>query len=229
MPIYQLIDEMIFPPVEHAEHGGILAIGGDLSPRRLLLAYSMGIFPWFGDDQPILWWSPDPRCILEPGALRVNRSLARELRRARFNITYDRAFPRVIEACAKTPRREGTGTWLTRDMLEAYKLLHGLGYAHSVEAWFEDRLVGGLYGIAVGRCFFGESMFHSIDNASKVAFVTLVTRLAELGYQLIDCQQTSAHLLSFGAREIARDLFLQRLEAAGILPSTHPAKGIFPV
>jgi leucyl/phenylalanyl-tRNA--protein transferase len=229
MPVYQLIDELVFPPLEHAEAGGLLALGGDLSPRRLLLAYSMGIFPWFNEGDPILWWSPDPRCVLEPQALRVSRSLTKELRRARFEVTFDRAFDDVIRACATTPRKQGPGTWITADMLNAYRLLHTLGFAHSVEAWQDGRLVGGLYGVAMGRCFFGESMFHRAPNASKVAFVTLVRQLLVLGCQLIDCQQSSDHLFAFGAREIPRSQFIRRLVCCGISPSTLPPAGVFPV
>lgn len=228
MPIYQLIDELVFPPLDHAEPGGLLAVGGDLSPRRLLLAYSMGIFPWFNADDPILWWSPDPRCILELSTFYLNRSLSKELRRGRYEITFDKAFSEVIRACARTPRKEGPGTWITGDMLKAYDLLHSLGYAHSVEAWFEGRLVGGLYGVALGSCFFGESMFHCMPNASKVAFATLVRHLATFGYPLIDCQQSSRHLLSMGAREVPRAEFLQLLQNAGVHPSTLPPKGKFP-
>jgi len=229
VPIYQLIDDLIFPPQDHAEEGGLLAVGGDLSPRRLLLAYSMGIFPWFSEEEPILWWTPDPRCILKPSELRISRSLAKELRRGRFRITFDQAFSDVIRACAQTPRKDGPGTWITSDMLAAYELLHHLGYAHSVECWCEGCLVGGLYGISLGSCFFGESMFHHMSNASKVAFATLVSRLTVLGYQLIDCQQSSSHIFSMGAREVARTEFFQLLEAAGVRPSTLPPKGTFPV
>jgi leucyl/phenylalanyl-tRNA--protein transferase len=227
MPVYQLVDDLIFPPPDHAESGGILAVGGDLSPRRILLAYSMGIFPWYSNGEPILWWSPDPRCILKLSEFQINRSLAKELRRRRFHITFDQAFPDVIRACAETPRKE-SGTWLTQDMLKAYNLLHTLGYGHSVEAWYEGCLVGGLYGVGLGGCFFGESMFHRMSNASKVAFATLVQRLNLLGYSLIDCQQPSQHVLSLGAKEIPRADFLRLLEQAGIHPSTLPVKGPFP-
>lgn len=227
MPVYQLADDLIFPPPDHAESGGILAVGGDLSPRRLLLAYSMGIFPWFNEGDPILWWTPDPRCILKLSEIRINRSLAKELRRRRFQVTFDQAFPEVIHACAEMPRKE-SGTWITQDMLKAYMLLHRLGYCHSVEAWCEDRLVGGLYGMSLGGCFFGESMFHRMPNASKVAFATLVQHLNQLGYQLIDCQQSSRHVFSLGAREVSRTEFLQLLEGAGVYPSTLPVKGVFP-
>lgn len=229
MPIYQLIDDLIFPPQDHAEAGGLLAVGGDLSPRRLLLAYSLGIFPWFSDGEPILWWTPDPRCILRPSDLRISRSLAKELRRGRFRITFDQAFSDVIRACAQTPRKEGPGTWITKEMLTAYDFLYSLGYAHSVECWFEGCLVGGLYGVSLGGCFFGESMFHHVPNASKVAFATLVRRLVELDCQLIDCQQASSHLFAMGAREVTRDEFLRLLNATGVCPSTLPPKGVFPV
>jgi leucyl/phenylalanyl-tRNA--protein transferase len=229
VPIYQLIDELIFPPRDHAEAGGLLAVGGDLSPRRLLLAYSMGIFPWFSEGDPILWWTPDPRCILRPSEFRINRSLAKELKRGRFRITFDQAFSDVMRACARTPRKEGPGTWITDAMLTAYVLLHSLGYAHSVECWFDGCRVGGVYGVSLGGCFFGESMFHQMPNASKAAFATLVTHLMELGSQLIDCQQPSSHLIAMGAREISRKEFFQLLEAAGVRPSTLPPKGAFPV
>lgn len=228
MPVFRLTSELIFPPQEYAETGGLLAVGGDLSPRRLLLAYSMGIFPWFGTGEPILWWCPDPRCILEPSAFRVNRSLSKELRRQRFRVTFDRAFSEVIRSCAEVARADGDGTWITADMLDAYNLLHRLGFAHSVEVWSEGVLVGGLYGIALGRCFFGESMFHRVPNASKVGFATLIAALKERDYLLVDCQQPSAHLFSFGAREIPRSAFLQRLQTAGIRPSLLPAMGVFP-
>lgn len=228
MPIFRLSDEPVFPPQEYAEEGGLLAVGGDLTPRRLLLAYSMGIFPWFGEGEPILWWCPDPRCILEPASLRVSRSLAKDLRRGRFRVTFDQDFPGVIRACAEVPRKGSQGTWITGDMLDAYILLHRLGYAHSVEVWYEDALAGGLYGVALGRCFFGESMFHRLPNASKVGFATLAGRLLELGYLVIDCQQSSRHLFSLGAGEIQRVAFLALLETAGVRPSTLPPRGSFP-
>lgn len=226
MPVYQLIAEAIFPPVELAEEGGLLAVGGDLRPERLLLAYSMGIFPWFNDQDPILWWSPDPRFILEFNDLHVSRSLAKVLRQGVFSVSFDRAFVEVLAACGAA-RREAEGTWITPEMAQAYTRLHELGYAHSVEVWQAGRLVGGLYGVCLGRCFFGESMFHQAANASKVALVALVRRLKERDFELLDCQMPSDHLRSLGGREIPREEFLRRLRRGGVMPSTHPLPGDF--
>jgi leucyl/phenylalanyl-tRNA--protein transferase len=222
MPVYQLISQLVFPPPELAEPEGLLAVGGELSPERLLLAYSSGIFPWYNETDPILWWSPDPRCILEPDRLRVSHRLARTLRRGTYAVTFDRCFSAVIEACGAVRTEKGEGTWLSRDMIDAYLRLHTLGFAHSVECWQGEVLVGGLYGVALGRCFFGESMFHRQTDASKVAFVTLVRRLQEEGVELIDCQLPTAHLASLGAEEISRSDFLQRLRRGGVTPSTMP-------
>lgn len=228
MPLFQLTDIPLFPPPELAEPEGLLAIGGDLSPPRLLLAYSMGIFPWFNDGDPILWWSPDPRCIIEPDGVQVSRSLGKVLRRGTFRVTFDRSFREVISACAEVRRGGGEGTWITAEMIEAFCRLHELGYAHSVECWRGEVLAGGLYGVSLGRCFFGESMFHRETDASKVAFVTLVHRLREMEFELIDGQLPTPHLESLGARNIPRPEFLRRLRRGGILPSTHPAPGSFP-
>ena len=214
MPVYQLIDRLIFPPPDHAEPEGILALGGDLRVERLLLAYRMGIFPWYSDGQPILWWSPDPRLILEPDWLRVSRRLKQTLSKKRFRVTLDSAFRDVIRACATVPRKRGSGTWITPEMERAYTALHDAGYAHSVESWIEGKLAGGIYGVSLGRCFFGESMFYYETDASKVAFVTLVTQLRAWSFQMIDAQIMSSHLLSFGAREIPREEFLKRLNRA---------------
>jgi len=227
MPVYRLIDQLVFPAPELAEPDGLLAVGGDLSPRRLLLAYSMGIFPWFNEEDPILWWSPDPRCILEPGRLTVSRSLARVMRRETFFVTFDQAFGEVIASCAQVRKCGGEGTWITGEMLEAYCRLHEMGFAHSVECWQEGALVGGLYGVCLGRCFFGESMFHRAANASKVAFVSLARRLEEQGFELIDCQLPTPHLKSLGADEIPRDEFLRRLRQGGVRPSTLPQPASF--
>jgi leucyl/phenylalanyl-tRNA--protein transferase len=205
----------------------LLAVGGDLSPERLLLSYSMGIFPWFSEGDPILWWSPDPRCILEPDELRVSRSLAKVLRKGIFTVTFDRAFNEVITSCAKIRKQKGEETWITKEMLEAYCRLHKMGFAHSVECWHKGALAGGLYGVCLGRCFFGESMFHRVTNASKIAFVTLAHRLREEGFELIDCQLPTAHLASLGARKISREEFLRRLHKGGVTPSTSPAPGFF--
>jgi leucyl/phenylalanyl-tRNA--protein transferase len=226
MPVYQLINQPVFPPPELAEDGGLLAVGGDLSTPRLLLAYSMGIFPWFNENDPILWWSPDPRCILEPAELKVSRSLAKVLRRQEFTVTCDQSFAEVIDACAEV-RRQDEGTWITAGMLQAYARLHRLGYAHSVEVWREGELVGRLYGVCLGRCFFGESMFHRVTNASKVALVELARHLLSRQVELIDCQLPTSHLLSLGARTIPRTEFLRRLRQAGVTPSTMLPPGAF--
>ena len=202
-----------FPPVERAlrDPNGLLAAGGDLSPQRLLEAYAHGIFPWFSDEDPLLWWSPDPRMVLFVDELHVAKSLRKVIKAGRFAVTFDRAFPEVMAGCA-APRSDEAGTWITREMHEAYTLLHRLGFAHSVEAWNGDRLAGGLYGVAIGRMFYGESMFTRESNASKVAFVTLVRQLARWGFEMIDCQMSTDHLASLGAREIPRQEFVSRLD-----------------
>lgn len=202
-----------FPPVECAlrDPDGLLAIGGDLSPERLLEAYRRGIFPWYGEGQPILWWSPDPRWVLFPDELHVSRSLRKRLRSGRFEVTLDRDFRAVVEAC-RQPRPGEGGTWITDAMREAYCGLHRLGHAHSAEAWLDDELVGGLYGVAVGRVFFGESMFTRVSDASKIAFVRLVRQLQAWDFPLIDCQVHTAHLARFGARPIPRQAFVAQLE-----------------
>jgi leucyl/phenylalanyl-tRNA--protein transferase len=207
--------ELWFPNVELAlqEPDGLLAVGGDLSEDRLLLAYRSGIFPWYGPGQPILWWSPDPRLVLFPGRLRVARSLAKTIRKGTFSITIDQAFDAVISACAE-PRPGQAGTWITQEMMAAYRELHAAGYAHSVECWQEGKLAGGLYGVAIGRAFFGESMFARTTDASKVAFVGLVRQLSRWGFPLIDCQVHTAHLASLGAEMIPRREFIQILEHA---------------
>ncbi len=214
MVIYRLFDDPVFPDPMEADPDGLLAVGGDLSPQRLINAYASGIFPWYGKQSPILWWSTDPRLVLEPAKLHVPRSLRRVLNRDVFQITYDRDFQGVIRACAAMPRPGQDGTWIMDEMVEAYVRLHEMGYAHSVEARLEGKLVGGLYGVSLGRVFFGESMFHSRPDASKAAFVHLVRRLEGLGFRLIDCQQTTEHLSRFGAREITRAEFLSRLGRA---------------
>lgn len=205
-------DDLSFPPLEQAmrEPNGLLAAGGDLSPERLLAAYRHGCFPWYQDGQPLLWWSPDPRTVLYPGELHVSRSLRKTLRQQTFEVTFDQSFEAVIAGCA-APRSYADGTWITTPMQNAYLQLHGLGVAHSVEVWQDERLVGGLYGLAMGRLFFGESMFSRATDASKVGFVTLVERLRDCGYELIDCQMPTEHLASFGARAISRSLFAEML------------------
>jgi len=202
-----------FPDVSLAlrEPDGLLAVGGDLSPERLLAAYRRGIFPWYNDEQPILWWSPDPRTVLYPAALKVSRSLRKTLNRGVFTVTMDRSFDAVVGACA-APRAGNSGTWITREMAAAYGRLHTLGFAHSVECWREERLVGGLYGVAIGRAFFGESMFSRESDASKVAFCHLVRQLGAWDFGLIDCQVYSAHLASLGAEEIPRSRFARCLD-----------------
>jgi len=210
IPFLELDDP--FPPVEQAlrDPNGLLAAGGDLSPERLIDAYRRGIFPWFGDDDPLLWWSPDPRMVLHAGELRVSRSLRRAVRSGRFHVTLDTAFTEVVAGCAE-PRPEQDGTWITADMTDAYVRLAALGFAHSVEAWADGRLAGGLYGVAIGRMFFGESMFTRVTDASKVAFVQLVRQLERWGVPLVDCQMSTHHLASLGAREISRADFVREV------------------
>ena len=214
MPVFRLGAELAFPPPEAAEPGGLLAVGGDLSSERLLLAYSQGIFPWYDESLPILWHSPDPRMLLVPRELHVPRSLAKTLRRRTFRVTLDAAFARVIEGCAAAPRPRGDGTWITAAMRDAYVRLHAEGFAHSAEAWQGGELAGGVYGVALGRCFFGESMFARRPDASKVAFATLVAQLVRWDFELIDCQMHTDHLARFGAREWPRRRFLRALAGA---------------
>ncbi|MFN8398279.1 MAG: leucyl/phenylalanyl-tRNA--protein transferase [Bacteroidia bacterium] len=212
MPVYSLPNQPLFPPVSHAEEDGLLAVGGDLSPERLLAAYARGIFPWYTEGKsPILWWSPDPRMVLFPNELNVSKSMKQLLRREAFQVTYDREFAAVISACGHVPRPGQDGTWLGNAMMEAYQVLHQLGHAHSVEVWQEGRLVGGLYGVAMGKTFCGESMFAHASNASKYGFITLVRDLIDAGFQLIDCQVYTEHLESLGAREISRNEFVDLL------------------
>ncbi len=201
-----------FPPVERAltEPNGLLAAGGDLSAQRLLAAYRSGIFPWYSSGQPLLWWSPDPRMVLFPAELHTPRSLAKRLRRRDYEIRVDSAFAEVMRDCAM-PRSGGGGTWITPQMISAYCELHRLGYAHSVETWIGGRLAGGLYGVAIGRAFFGESMFARTSDASKIAFVHLVRQLERRQFGLIDCQMNTDHLARFGAREIPRAAFTRKL------------------
>lgn len=201
-------DSLEFPPPDQAlaDPNGLLAAGGDLSPARLLAAYRQGIFPWYEEGQPILWWSPQPRVILVPKDIHVSRSLRKVMRRDELQVTADRCFAEVVKACAG-PRGGVSGTWITPEMAEAYTTLHQLGYAHSVETWRDGELVGGLYGVAIGRAFFGESMFSHASNASKLALVHLAGQLAEWGYGLIDCQVETGHLCSMGATSVSRAVF----------------------
>ncbi|MHB1373110.1 MAG: leucyl/phenylalanyl-tRNA--protein transferase [Thauera sp.] len=220
--------EPVFPPDAHAlaEPNGLLAAGGALTPDWLLAAYRRGIFPWFSEGEPILWWTPDPRLVLVPDQFHVSHSLRKVLRRQRFEVRVDTAFAAVMRACA-APRAPGVGTWITPAMQAAYLRMHELGYAHSVECWREERLVGGLYGMALGRMFFGESMFALETDASKVALAHLSRLLAERGYAMIDCQMTTAHLQSMGGREMPRAQFaeaLKRVTAEGPAPRRWPAE-----
>ncbi len=227
MPIFQLDEQLWFPPVEYAEEDGLLAVDGDLSPERLLLAYQSGIFPWYNEEDPILWWSPNPRMVLYPSEIKVSKSMVQILRGNKFSITVDTAFNQVITACASTLRDGQPGTWIVPEMIEAYTKLHQMGYAHSVEVWREDRLVGGLYGLALGKVFCGESMFSSESNASKAGFITFVQWLQQQGYHFIDCQTHTPHLESLGARQIPRAQFLQELSVA-LYSGLEPAKWAFP-
>ena len=219
MPVYRLINEIVFPPPDHAGPDGLLAVGGDLSSERLLLAYRLGIFPWYSEGQPILWWSPDPRFVLELDEFHVSRRLRRILKQGVFKVTFDKAFESVIQACASVPREGQDGTWITPEMREAYVHLHKQGFAHSVESWLNEELVGGIYGVSLGRCFFGESMFSRKANASKVALAALVERLKGWGFDMLDAQVTTRHLISLGAKEIPRSVFLKRLEKALRFPT----------
>lgn len=214
MPVYRLAKPLVFPSPSLAEPDGLLAVGGDLSPQRLILAYRRGIFPWYSKNTPILWWSPDPRMVLVPQELTVGRSLVRVLKKSLFRVTFDCAFRQVVESCAAVPRNYGEGTWIVPEMMDAYEELHRMGYAHSVEAWHDGNLVGGLYGVALGRAFFGESMFTLMADASKVALVHLVRLLTRWGFDFIDCQVVTEHLRRLGAREISRQAFLGQLEKA---------------
>lgn len=225
MPVFALDERLAFPPPEKAANG-LLAVGGDLRPERLLLAYSLGIFPWYEEGQPILWHSPDPRMVLLADEIHVPRSAARALKRRTFRLTLDTAFSRVVEACAETPRPGQRTTWITAEMRGAYEELHRLGFAHSVEAWKGRRLVGGLYGVSLGSAFFGESMFAREPEASKVAFVSLCRQLSTWGLRLVDCQVYTEHLARFGAVEWPRRRYLTALRDAIGAP-TRPGKWAF--
>ena len=223
--------ETPFPPIVQAlrDPNGLLAAGADLSPQRLISAYRQGIFPWFNAGDPILWWSPDPRMVLLPDQLRISRSLAKTLRHANYSVRLDTAFDQVIAACAVAPRAGQSGTWIVPAMQAAYLRLHALGYAHSVETWREGKLIGGLYGIAIGGAFFGESMFSRVTDASKIALAHLCKHLIAREFGIIDCQMETTHLKSLGARPISRDDFLARVAshvAVGDPPGQWPAEGI---
>lgn len=227
MPLFQLTEELVFPPPEAACDDGLLAIGGDLRPERLLMAYSMGIFPWYDEASPILWWSPDPRLVLAPSEFHASRRLRRTLRQGLFRVSMDEAFEEVIRRCATAPREGQDGTWITGDMVEAYCRLHALGYAHSVECWRGEQLAGGLYGISLGACFFGESMFSKVPNASKTALAHLCKTLDTWQFSLIDCQMATPHLASLGAKEISRKAFLDRVRQ-GLRGETRVGKWRLP-
>jgi len=223
MHVYLLSDEIVFPSPQLAPKEGLLAVGGDLSRERLLLAYRMGIFPWFGEDEPILWWCPDPRLVLYPENLNISKSLKKVIKQGRFTVTMDQAFEQVIRACADIRVQNDEPTWIVDAIIEAYGDLHTSGVAHSVEAWVDGNLAGGLYGVALGKCFFGESMFTRVTNASKVAFVHLVDFLTAFAFKLIDCQVPTAHMVRFGARTIPRGLFLEQLNKALQAPTLEGA------
>lgn len=218
MMIFELSEELLFPPPVLARDDGLLAVGGDLSVQRLLLAYSMGIFPWYSEGDPLLWWSPDPRLVLIPGEFHCSRRLARTLRQDVFRVTFDQAFAQVIKGCA-APRSGRTGTWIVPEMQEAYIRLHEEGWAHSVECWLGEELVGGLYGVSLGGFFFGESMFSKVTNSSKVAFATLAAKLDGWDFDLVDCQMNTPHLVTLGGQEISGLDFSHRLQTSLQKPS----------
>lgn len=205
-------NSMKFPPLEQAKESGLLAFGGDLSPERLIAAYRNGIFPWYGEGAPIMWWSPDPRCVLFPEELHISRSLKREINRNEYTITFNEAFSDIIYCCANIRRQGQNGTWLQPEMMEAYTRLHKMGVAISAEAWYNGELAGGLYGLLIDNVFYGESMFHFRSHASKIAFISLVNSLKKQGLKLIDCQQTTKHMLQLGAREIPRKEFIEKIK-----------------
>lgn len=211
MPVYQIPQELNFPDPELAEDDGLLGLGGDLSPERLLLAYGNGIFPWYSRSEPIMWWSPDPRCVLHPEKLKISTSLRQALKKGNYEVRFDTCFEEVIGHCAKTKRKGQRGTWITKEMVAAYIRLHELGFAHSTEIFMDGKLAGGLYGVSIGRTYSGESMFHLKPDASKIALYHLVERLKAWKFPLIDCQVANPHLLSLGAEEMARKEFLKQV------------------
>ena len=214
MPLFRLSSDLVFPPPRLARSDGLLCVGGDLSTQRILLAYENGIFPWFSENDPLLWWSPDPRLVLFPDNIHISRSLSKIIRKNRFDIRVNTAFDQTILACARTRRKHDNGTWLVDEMITAYTSLHRQGYAHSIETWLDGHLVGGLYGISLGSSFFGESMFSHENNASKIALVALALHLQKFGFDLIDCQVTTGHLVYMGASEISREAFLKLIESS---------------
>jgi leucyl/phenylalanyl-tRNA--protein transferase len=214
VPVFLLSETIEFPPPHLASSDGLLAVGGDLSQERLLVAYRMGIFPWFSDREPILWWSPDPRLVLYPHDIKISKTLKKIIKKDVFRVTMDLAFHEVIDQCAQVRLQKKEGTWIVKDMIDAYCKLHESGFAHSVEVWHQGDLAGGLYGVSLGKCFFGESMFTRVSNASNVGLVKLVEHLEELSFDMIDCQVPTEHLIRFGARHISRTLFLNQLETS---------------
>ncbi|KFN39439.1 MAG: leucyl/phenylalanyl-tRNA--protein transferase [Sulfuricurvum sp. MLSB] len=220
--IPKLPHHLAFPDPRSASEEGIVAYGGDLSPSRLMMAYRTGIFPWYTLGDPILWWSPDPRLILELNDFKLHRSLRKKL--GQFDIRFDTAFSQVIRECARAPRRGQKGSWIVPEMIEAYETLHALGHAHSVEAYLDGELVGGLYGVCVGGMFCGESMFAKVSDASKVALAMLVEKLREWGFDCIDCQVPTEHLKSLGAKEVCREDFLKRLSQMDTLPAAWDSR-----
>lgn len=211
MPIYILNEKLDFPPVEGAEDG-IVAVGGDLSPERLLLAYQRGIFPWYSEEEPIIWHSPEERFVLMPDDLHISRSMRRVIHSGKFSITFDTNFSFVIQQCAQIERKEQDGTWITNDMIRAYTELHQFGYAHSAEVWSDNKIVGGVYGVSIGKCFFAESMFHTESNASKFAIIKLVEFLKQHDFLFIDAQVYTEHVATLGAKEIPRPVFIDLLQ-----------------
>lgn len=226
MPVYRLIDAIVFPPPEGAEQG-LVAVGGDLRPERLIAGYQQGIFPWYSEGEPIWWHSPDPRFVLVPSAIAVPRSLRKVMKKHPFEVRFDTAFGDVIRRCGQKRRPGQRGTWITKDMLNAYIQLHEMGLAHSAEAWLDGKLVGGLYGVSLGDVYFGESMFADVDDASKVAFVSLVEWLVESGVELVDSQVYTDHLARFGAEEWPRDEYLTRLRELVARP-TRKGPWVYP-
>jgi len=211
--MYFITKELYFPPVDEASYEGVLAIGGDLSIERLLLAYRNGIFPWFNEDEPILWWSPPERMVIVPQLYKVSKSIRNLLNQNKFQITFNKDFAPVIANCKQIERKEQDGTWITEDIIESYTKLHKMGFAQSVEVWQNEELVGGLYGVDLGHIFCGESMFSKVPNASKVAFVTLIQHLKEKNYKLLDCQVHNDHLEKLGAFEVSREVFMRVLKS----------------
>lgn len=214
--MYFLSKELYFPPVEEASIEGVLAIGGDLSVERLLLAYRNGIFPWFNDDEPILWWSPPERMVVVPSIYKVSKSIRNLLNQNKFSVTFNQNFNEVIRNCQQVDRKEQDGTWITEDIIESYSKLNEMGIAKSVEVWQNDEMVGGLYGVDLGHIFCGESMFSKVPNASKIAFVTLINYLKENNYKLLDCQVHNDHLEKLGAFEVSREIFMKVLKSEEI-------------